>query len=128
MTRPRPDDRRDLGETLVEVVLTMVIIGVAVTALISGLATTAAASTTSRNTVGADSAMRNAAEAIKNAAGTCVAGAPMQIGDTSTDDFSVTVTPNDPRCPDVTTTQTVTIQVEGPGDVFQTMDVVVRTP
>ena len=47
--------------------MTVVIIGISVTALISGLATTATASTTNRNTVVADTVMRNFAEAIKHA-------------------------------------------------------------
>lgn len=125
---PRRNDRRDTGETLVEIVLTVVIIGVAVTALISALATTATASTTNRSTVDADTIMRNFAEAIKDTAFGCVEGAPIVVDYTPPDGFGATITPVNALCPAVTATTRLTLDVDGPSGVHQRMEIVVRTP
>jgi type II secretory pathway pseudopilin PulG len=131
MSRPPRDassTRRDAGETLVEIVMTVVIIGIAVTALVSGLASTATASTTNRNTVVADTVMRNLAEAMKDSASRCVDGQPIEATYAPPDRFVVTITPADPLCPSPTTTQGLTLEVDGPDDVHQSMQIVVRTP
>lgn len=124
----RQTDHRDAGETLVEIVLTVVIIGITVTALISGLATTSTASTTNRNTVTADTVMRNYAEAIKDATGQCVVGVPIAIGYAPPGGFGATVSPAAPVCPAVTTTARLTLTVVGPSGIHQSMQMVVRTP
>jgi type II secretory pathway pseudopilin PulG len=121
-------DRRDVGETLVEIVMTVVIVGIAVTALISGLATTTSASTTNRATADGDTVMRNFAEAIKDAAGTCVDGLPIVAGYTPPAGFGATISPANPVCPAVTETQRLTLDVTGPSGVHQAMQIVVRTP
>jgi type II secretory pathway pseudopilin PulG len=132
MSRLRRDSRerlpRDAGETLVEIVMTVVIIGISVTALISGLATTATASTTNRTTVVADTVMRNFAEAIKHAASGCVEGQPVDVEYTPPDGFAASVVPANPMCPDPTAIQPLTLTVDGPSDVHQTMQIMVRTP
>jgi type II secretory pathway pseudopilin PulG len=124
LRRPRPD----AGETLVEIVMTVVIIGVAVTALVSGLASTAAASTTNKNTVVADTVMRNYAEALKDASGDCVEGQALVVNYTAPANFVAVVTPSVPLCPAPTETQSLTLDVDGPDGVHQTMQIVVRTP
>lgn len=121
-------DRHDAGETLVEIILTVVIVGVAVTALISGLASTAAASTTNRHTADADTVVRNLAEAIKDASRDCVEGNPIAISYTPPAGFGATVVPANPVCPSVTSTALLTIDVDTPSGGHQSMQIVVRTP
>ncbi len=106
----------------------MVIIGISVTALISGLATTATASTTNRNTVVADTVMRNFAEAIKHGASGCVDGEPVDVDYTPPDGFAVSITPSNPVCPGPTAVQRLTLDVDAPSDIRQTMQIMVRTP
>ncbi|MGD9999213.1 MAG: hypothetical protein AB7U39_20015 [Ilumatobacteraceae bacterium] len=120
--------RRDAGETLVVIALTVVIIGVAVTALVSGLATTATAGNTNRNLLVADATMRNFAEAIKQGADDCTVGAPLAFSATPPTGFTTTVDPATPTCPAPTTTDTLTLTVNGPDGLRQTMQLVVRTP
>src|SRR5215207_579605 len=66
--------RTDAGETLVEVLLTLVIVGLTFTALISSLAMAGNAGNSQRQSVQADVVMRNYAEATKAAVRTCVIG------------------------------------------------------
>jgi type II secretory pathway pseudopilin PulG len=127
--RTRRGARRDAGETLVEIVLTVVIIGVAVTALITGLASTATASNTNRSLVTADAIMRNLAEAVKDAASHCQAGDVLAVEPVATPaGFSTSIDPASPACPPAVTPSTLELSVVGPGDLQQTMQVVVRTP
>lgn len=126
MSRPRRT--RDAGESLIEIVLTVVIIGVAITALVSGLATSASAGTTTRATVGADAVMRNFAESVKLAAASCTEGAPISVTFAPPSGYTTTSTPAVPLCPPVTSTGRVTLDVTGPNGVVQTMQIVVRTP
>ena len=64
----------DIGETLIEIVLTVVIIGISVTALLSGLATAGSAGNSQRISVTTDDVMRNYAEVTKAAARGCIVG------------------------------------------------------
>jgi type II secretory pathway pseudopilin PulG len=69
--------RGDVGETLIEILFTIVIVSLTFTALFTSLATTGNAGNVQRISVQADVVMRNFAEATKLAAQTCagVAGA-----------------------------------------------------
>ena len=119
---------RDRGELLVEIVLTVMVIGVAVTALVSALATSAAAGASHRESVRADTVMRNYAEATKGAAGSCVAGGTYTVNFQPPSGFAVAASPNDRACPAVTTTKLLTLSVTSPTGVVQTMQIRIRTP
>jgi len=67
--------RGDVGETLIEILFTIVIVSLTFTALFLSLATTGNAGNVQRVSVQADVVMRNYAEAIRSATQTCVAGA-----------------------------------------------------
>ncbi|MET0460102.1 MAG: type II secretion system protein [Ilumatobacteraceae bacterium] len=66
--------RQDAGETLVEVLLTVVIVGLTFTALISSLGMAGNAGNSQRDSVQADVVMRNYAEAAKAVFRSCVPG------------------------------------------------------
>ena len=71
--------RRDVGETMIEVLFTIVIVSLTFTALFTSLATTGKAGNAQRISVQADVVMRNYAEAIKAATQTCTALAPYTL-------------------------------------------------
>jgi type II secretory pathway pseudopilin PulG len=124
--------RTDIGETLIEIVLTVVIIGLTVTALLSSLATAGNAGNVQRISVQADVVMRNYAEATKAAVEGCVAGGSYSVT------YPATEAPLPPGftlptgagglCPAVNTTQALTLLVAGPLGFRDSMDIKVRTP
>ena len=121
--------RRDRGESLIEIVITVMIIGIAVTALVSGLATSAAAGGAHRVDVSTDAAMRNLAEATKSAARACAPGVPLAIDFAPPPDgYSASIEPAEPTCPDVEETTTVVLTVTGPTGAADSMEIKVRTP
>jgi Tfp pilus assembly protein PilV len=81
--------RQDIGETLIEVVLTIVIIGLTVGSLLSALAAAGNAGNAQRWGVQADSVLRNYAAAIKTATQACTAGAAYTVVYTPPAPFSV---------------------------------------
>ena len=120
--------RRDRGDSLVEIVMTVVIVGATVTALIASLATAANASRTQRDGARADAVMRNFAEAAKAASKSCTPGASYQVAYTPPDGFTVAATPGDGICPAAHATQVLTLTVRGPSGLEDTMQIVLRTP
>jgi type II secretory pathway pseudopilin PulG len=122
--------RRDSGETLIEILLTIVIVGLTITALISSLATAGNAGNVQRISVETDVVMRNYAEATKAAAQHCVAGANYTVNYTEPLGFDVETLPADKKdvCPLVGSTQKLTLTVIGPTELEATMDIKVRTP
>lgn len=118
----------DRGESLVEIVLTVVIVGVTVTALVAGLATAAAAGDTHRQGVRSDTVMRNYAEAAKAAARSCTVGGSWVPAFSAPAGFTVSMTPTSTSCPPVSATRRVTLAVVSPNGVRDEMTIVVRTP
>jgi len=121
-------ERRDSGETLVEILITVVITGLTVTALVSSLGVAGNAGNVHRSSVESDVVMRNYAEATKAAVRGCVAGAPYTVVYVPPAGFTVATQPTAHVCPNLDATQLVAITVDGPLGVHQTMDIKVRTP
>lgn len=122
--------RGDLGETLIEILLTVVITGLTVTALISSLGTAGNAGNFQRSSVQTDIVMRNYAESTKAAAQLCVPGAPYSVVYTAPTGFTATVEAASGVgiCPSVDSTQALTLVVTGPMGLRSTMQIKVRTP
>jgi prepilin-type N-terminal cleavage/methylation domain-containing protein len=136
--------RRDRGETLIEVLFTIVIVSITFSALFTGLATAGNASNLQRISVQADVVMRNFAEATKSAAQGCVypGGGTYNVvfplpGQTLPAGFPPpTVSGADAgtgvgvgnKCPSVTSTSVLTLQVTGPLSYSVKMPIKVNTP
>ncbi len=118
----------DVGETLIEIVLTVVIIGISVTALLSGLATAGSAGNNQRISVQTDDVMRNYAEVTKAAARGCVVGGSYVVSFGAPKGFTVVSSPADTKCPDITSTKLVTLKVTGPTGIAKQMQIRLRTP
>jgi type II secretory pathway pseudopilin PulG len=118
----------DRGETLIELVLTVVIISVAVTALVSGLATAANAAGAQRESVLADTTLRNLAEAAKAEARVCMPGEAFRIDHSLPDRWSSATTPERPLCPTLGDTMRLTLTVQSPAGREWPLDVIVRSP
>ena len=127
----------DRGETLIEVLLTIVIVGLTVTALLSSLATVGNAGNAQRNAVLLDVAVRNYAEATKTAARGCTAGATYTVvvpGLLPTG-FTLSVAGVGAgagigigsTCPSVLAPQTLTLTVRGPHGSHATLQITVNT-
>lgn len=132
--------RGDTGETLVEVLFTIVIVSLTFTGLFASLATAGTAGNAERTSVQSDVVLRNYAEATKAGAQSCVADgkytvtypAPLPTG------YRIFVDPEVgpeveeqglPRdCPSLTAPHKLTLKVTGPLSFEATMDIQVRTP
>ena len=138
MNRRRDTDnrtRKDAGETLIEVLIAMIILGGAISALLGGVATTVLTTSRHRDLATANTLLRSYAEAIKENARTgylpCattynnLAGHYVQPAGWNTPTNTVTVpagcTPaNDPGM------QRITISVTTPKGVPQTLELWIR--
>jgi type II secretory pathway pseudopilin PulG len=118
---------RDRGDTLIEIVLTVVITAITVTALVSGLATAGTAGQAQRNSVSTDTVMRNYAEATKAAARGCTDGAAFVVPFAAAG-FTVATTPAGVLCPPPISTQQLELSVTGPNGVKHVMSIKIRTP
>ena len=128
--------RRDVGETLIEVLLTIVIIGVTVTALLSSLAAAGNAGNLQRSGAQGDYVLRNYATLVKTKAQQCTVGAQFSAAYSGAlpPGFSVSTIPAGTVCPDVAATLpalpylSLTLTVNGPLGYHDSLNVVVRTP
>ena len=120
--------RADRGETLVEILLTVIIVGLTVTALVSSLATVSSAGNSQRNSVRADVVLRNYAEATKLATQSCVAGGTYNVVNVPAPPAGFTVAGAGTQCPLSGATTKLTLSVNGPTGLHESMDIWVRTP
>lgn len=126
---------RDRGESLIEVVITIVIISVAVAALIASLASASRSSLSHRRAQDTDVVVRDYAEAVKLSTSACSAGAPYSLSYTPPSGYTLTGSADDGlfdgqsgTCPAVATVQIVTLSVEANGNAPATIQLAVRTP
>lgn len=119
----------DRGETLIEIIITVVITMITVTALVSSLATVGTAGQAQRSSVTADGVMRNYAEAVKAASRSCSKGAKFTVNFTPPAGYTVSYDPQISGCPPVAEPpQVLKLAVAGPTARAQTMQIVIRTP
>jgi type II secretory pathway pseudopilin PulG len=120
--------RQDKGETLLEVLLTVIITGLTITALVSSLANTAAAGNAQRQSVSSDAVIRNFAEALKTATSTCTAGAAYTIDYQVPPTYTVTMQPAARTCPATAVAQLVMITLSDAAGRRSELQIKVRTP
>ena len=124
--------RNQRGESLIEIIFAIIVIGLVVSAVVAAINTSENGSSAHRDLVKADNVLRNYAEAVKTAVrstctpsgGTWTATYP---GTMPAGGFSVNTLAGQP-CPNVTTTGAVTVRVTLPNSSTKSMSLVVRTP
>ena len=121
-------DHLDVGESLLEIVITVMIVAVTVTALVAGLGSAASAGNAHRVGVQADTVMRNYAEAAKSAVRACRDGAEWKPDYSPPDGFEVSMSPEDTSCPSVKESRRLELSVVSPNGTRDVMTIVVRTP
>ena len=124
----RSDER---GETLVEILISVVIIGLVVGAIFATYATAATAAKSQRDFVTADAELRDYAEALHTAAESCKAGDP--LSPTPPGPYALTAidveTNGAPACPAATAVAQIDISVTLPKPALaQQLTTYVRTP
>ncbi len=126
--------RNERGETLVEVVMAIVLMGAIVAGYFTAYSTAANASTSTKNLATADTILRSYAEVVKASVerGTgCTAGAPLNVTYPQTGQpalpsgFTASLS-NSPTCPSTTQVQTVAITVTMPNGSTRELDIDVR--
>ena len=126
----RTRGRGEAGDTLVEVILALIIIGVVVSSFFASIATTSTASKTQRDFVTADAALRDYAEAAKQAArDTCTSSNTGQAFTVSyTPPAGISIVGTGQTCPAPTSVNTVTITATLLNSVKRKLSINVRTP
>ena len=120
--------RGDVGETLIEIVLTIVIVGVTATALLASLATAGNAGNAQRASVQADVVLRNYAEATKAGVQQCIPNATYTVNYVPPTGFSTSVVPAGSICPALAAPQLLTLNVTGPRGLHESMQIKVSSP
>jgi type II secretory pathway pseudopilin PulG len=124
------------GDTLIEIVMAIVLIGLVVGAYFASFSTGAASSSKHQDLATADATMRDYAEAIKAAvrddANGCGKPSPTTFTASYTPPvgFTVASVPSvtGQTCPPVNSVQPEHLTVTFPGGLTRTMDIEVRTP
>ena len=126
---------RDRGESLIEVVITILIISVAVVALIASLASASRSSIAHRRAQDTDVVLRDFAEAVKLATATCTPSATYTVSYTPPSGYTLGGEADDGlfdgqsgTCPATTSVQLVTVSVTYTGTAANTIQFAVRTP
>ena len=126
----RPHDRSEAGETLIEILISIVLMGAVFAAFFSAIATTSTATKSHRYFVTADAVLRDYAETAKQATrDTCTSGntgAAIPVTFTPPSGYSVAATGL--TCPSLTTVNSVAITATLPNGVTKRLDIEVRTP
>jgi hypothetical protein len=123
----------EAGDSLIEIVFALVIIGVVIGAFVASFSTGATASSSHRNNVTGDVVLRNYAEATKTGARSCTPGGSFTIAYPSTPGlptgYQVSPVPNTRMpCPAPNTVTQVTLIVKLPSGMQRSLVVEVRTP
>jgi type II secretory pathway pseudopilin PulG len=119
--------RKDIGETLIEIVVTIVIISLTVGALLSSLGAASNAGNAQRKGVQADSILRNYAAAVKTAVQGCtLGGSGYSVVYAAPAPYAVSGAGS--ICPLVTAPATMTLTVTGPQGFIDSVVLRVRTP
>jgi len=123
---------REAGDSLIEIILAMVIIGAVVSALLAAIVTNQNGSTAARSFVTADHVLRNYAESVKQTVRTsCTApGVVWTPSYTAPAGYTISSLSSAMRtCPAVTSVQQVDLSVTLPnGSTVKRLSIAVRTP
>jgi len=122
--------RDEAGETLVEILIAVVIMGLVMGAIFATYATASTGSKSERDLVTADSVLRNYAEAAMQAVRTTCksGGTTFAVSYTPPAGYTVSAPPAELTCPPVTSVQQVDITVTLPSTATRTLNIDVRTP
>jgi prepilin-type N-terminal cleavage/methylation domain-containing protein len=118
----------DRGDTLIEIVIAVVIIGITVSALVSSLGAAGTSAQFQRTSVETDTVMRNYAEATKAAARTCPDSGSYAPAFDPPSGYAISTEPSGGACPAAATSQPLVLSVTGPTGVQQQMQIVIRSP
>ena len=124
--------RGEAGETLVEILISVVIVGLVMGAIFATYATAATASKDGRDFATVDAVLRNYAEAAKQATNaTCTssnAGSPLNVIYVPPGGFKVSAPPAELICPPLKSVGQLDISATTPGGATHSLVVDVRTP
>jgi type II secretory pathway pseudopilin PulG len=123
--------RNQAGDTLIEIIFAIVIIGVVVSALLAAIVTNENGTTSHRSFVTADHVLRNYAENVKQTVrASCTAvGVTWVPTYAAPSGYTINSLSSGVRtCPAVASTQQVDLTVGLPNGTSRTLSLVVRTP
>jgi Tfp pilus assembly protein PilV len=123
--------RTQAGDSLIEIVIAVVVIGAVVSALLTAIVTNENGTTSHRELVTADNVLRNFAEKIKSDVRRDCSAAGIVWTSTYTQrtGYPTNALSNATRtCPALDSTQQIDLTVTTPGAVAKHLSIVVRTP
>jgi type II secretory pathway pseudopilin PulG len=117
--------RTERGESLIEIIFAIIVIGLVVSAVVAAIATSENGTTAHRDLVTADNVLRNYAESVKGAVRSSCPGGTWSTSYTPPTGYTVSMT-GSTSCPAVTTTSTLGLQVTLPNGTSKTLSIAVR--